>query len=193
MGADRTETERAIMEATYLALAERGYADLTIQSIADRFSKSKSLLYYHYETKEAIVADFLEFLLDRYREEVTVPAAASAPEQLEALLDRILPREFDDSDRDFRVSLVALQVRAAHDDRFRGRFAAIEEAVRESVRDIVAGGVENGTFTDVDPDRQADLLLAVASGGAFRAATTDPEAAREAREAIDDHVERALL
>ena len=37
-------TRAAIMEATFEALSKHGYADLTIQTIADEFEKSKSLL-----------------------------------------------------------------------------------------------------------------------------------------------------
>lgn len=193
MGSDRTETERAIMEATYDALADRGYADLTIQSIADRFPKSKSLLYYHYETKEAIVTDFLEWLLDRFQAEVTVPEGTDVVTRLDAFLDQVLPREFDDADRDFRVALVEFQVQAGHDDRIRRRFVAIEEALHASLRDIVADGVEDGTFEATDPDRVADVLLSIAAGGTFRAATTGEAGAGVARDAIDHYVERALL
>ncbi|MFC7176334.1 TetR/AcrR family transcriptional regulator [Halosegnis marinus] len=64
---DRSETEEEVMEATYAALAEHGYAGLTVQTIADAFPKSKSLLYYHYDDKEAILRDFIDYLVDAFR------------------------------------------------------------------------------------------------------------------------------
>ena len=46
MDPDRsTDTQTAIMDATYRALCEHGYSNLTIDKIDAEFEKSKSLLY----------------------------------------------------------------------------------------------------------------------------------------------------
>lgn len=40
------ETHERLMQATYAALCEHGYADLTLRKIAAEFEKSRGLLYY---------------------------------------------------------------------------------------------------------------------------------------------------
>lgn len=62
------DVRNAIMTATYEALCAHGYTDLTAQDIADRTDKSKSLLFYHYDSKDDLVADFLVFLRELFDE-----------------------------------------------------------------------------------------------------------------------------
>ncbi|PSP70021.1 TetR/AcrR family transcriptional regulator, partial [Halobacteriales archaeon QH_9_66_26] len=75
--ASRDDTQAAIMDATYRALCEHGYADLTIQTIADEFDKSKSLLYYHYDTKDEILIGLLDYLLGQF----TIRVAIDPPDE----------------------------------------------------------------------------------------------------------------
>ncbi len=58
------------MAATYRALCAHGYADLTMQRIADEAGKSKSLLHYHYGTKQELLVAFLDYLFDRFEARV---------------------------------------------------------------------------------------------------------------------------
>ncbi|MEF8974259.1 MAG: helix-turn-helix domain-containing protein, partial [Haloarcula sp.] len=44
------DTADDIMDATYRALCTHGYADLTMQDIADESDKSKAALHYHYDS-----------------------------------------------------------------------------------------------------------------------------------------------
>ncbi|MEF8774483.1 MAG: helix-turn-helix domain-containing protein, partial [Halobacteriales archaeon] len=53
--ADAEDTDEALMAATYRALCEHGYADLTIQQIGAEFEKSTSLLYHHYDGKDELL------------------------------------------------------------------------------------------------------------------------------------------
>ncbi len=63
-------TRAEIMDATYEALRKHGYAELTIQTIADEFPKSKSLLYYHYDAKDDLLVDFVDWLVEEFAAEV---------------------------------------------------------------------------------------------------------------------------
>ncbi|WP_435077165.1 TetR/AcrR family transcriptional regulator [Halococcus sp. AFM35] len=51
---------------TYRALSKHGYANLTMQAIADEFEKTKAVLHYHYDTKDRLLAAFLGYILDRF-------------------------------------------------------------------------------------------------------------------------------
>lgn len=50
------------MAATYRALCAHGYADLTMQEIANEAGVSKAALHYHYDTKRALILSFLDML-----------------------------------------------------------------------------------------------------------------------------------
>ena len=61
-----SDTDEEIMQATYRALSEHGYANLTIKRIAAEYGKSTAAIHYHYDTKDDLLAAFLDFLLDRF-------------------------------------------------------------------------------------------------------------------------------
>jgi AcrR family transcriptional regulator len=167
--ADRSGTEVAIMEATFEALSTYGYADLTIQRIADAFPKSKSLLYYHYDDKEAILREFLDWLVDEFRTEVERDFETTLAEDpraaLEGLVDDLLPRELSDEGRTFRVALLGLQARAAHDPVYAERFDELFASIEAALVTVIEEGIEQGEFRDVDAQQTARLVLATASGG----------------------------
>lgn len=58
-----SDTEAELVEATYRALCKHGLASLTISGISRESSKSPSLLYYHYDSKDELVATCLDVLL----------------------------------------------------------------------------------------------------------------------------------
>jgi AcrR family transcriptional regulator len=192
--AARSGTEVAIMEATYEALSTYGYADLTIQRISDAFPKSKSLLYYHYDDKEAILRAFLDWLIDAFRAdfEARLDGETGDPRAtFEVLVDQLLPREFDDEERTFRTAILALQARAAHDDEYAAQFAELFAAIEAALVAVVERGIDAGEFREVDPEETARLVLAIASGGLTWALSTGTSVTG-IREALDALVEREL-
>ena len=62
------ELHEAIMEATARAIAEHGIADLTVRDIGAEFDRSRSLIHYHYNSKDDLLAAFVEYIVDRYTE-----------------------------------------------------------------------------------------------------------------------------
>lgn len=193
-GGEQDEMTEAVMEATFEALSTHGYADLTIQRIADAFPKSKSLLYYHYDDKEDILGQFLDWLVAEFESSVEADFRANPDdpgEALEAVLDQLLPRDLDPEERTFRVAIFSLQAQATHDPEYAARFADLYESIETAIATVVRQGVEDGTFREVEPEPTARLLLAVASGGETRALTTGAEFA-DFREALDVVVEQTL-
>ena len=119
---DDTDVQTAIREATYRALCRHGYHETTIQHIADEFEKSKSLLYYHYEDKDELLADFLGHLLDHLAEILDVDEGDPEAD-LRALIDRLVPSPMCDEDRRFRRVVLALPARAPPPPTYRGAVA----------------------------------------------------------------------
>lgn len=190
---DPAPTKRAIMEATYDALRERGYGDLTIQAIADEFEKSKSLLYYHYDDKEALLADFLEYALDEFMAEISLEEQEPVA-QLELLIDRMVPETIDEERYRVQIALLELRGKVPHTDIYRERYTEIDRALTDRVASIIERGIESGAIRDVDVDLEAELLVSAILGVQTRRLTTYEEFPIERnRTALYEHVEQRLV
>lgn len=160
-----SETTDEIMQATGAALCKHGYADLTMQAIAAESSLSTAAIHYHFDTKAALMAAYLDDLLDSFCERVSVDAADPR-----ARLDAFLAAVFDPAGDDvgFAVALMELKAQAPFDDGFRDRFVEMDETIRAVIADIVADGVADGSFDDADPDRVARHVVTVLNGAHVR-------------------------
>lgn len=190
---DPDGTREAIMAATYRALCEHGYAGLTIQRIAERFSKSKSLLYHHYDDKDELLVEFLGYMLDRFEGCVPDPGAGAPATRLRETLDALLADTLSDEYDEFLAAMVELRAQAAHDERYRAQFSSHDAFFRDRLAAVVANGVEDGSFREVDPDRVASLLLTTIVGATTRRATVESPAIDEVRAAVDAYIASALL
>lgn len=187
-------TREAIMEGTYRALCAHGYADLTIQKIGDEFPKSKSLVYHHYEGKDELLLDFLEFMLERFEADILGDEDADAVDYLEAVLDHVIPETVPEERAAFRRAMLELRAQAAHDDAYRDHFTRSDELFQNHLADLVRDGVEEGKFSDVDPEQVASFLLTAIDGSMLRRATTYNEASvRAMRRELDEYLEAQLL
>lgn len=187
-------TREAIMEATYRALCAHGYADLTIQKIGDEFTKSKSLVYHHYNGKDELLLDFLEFMLERFEADVIGDEDADADANLRAVLDHVVPETVPEERAAFRRAMLELRAQAAHDDDYRDHFTRSDGLFHDHLARLLRDGIEQGVFRDVDTDRVAAFLLTAFDGAMLKRATTDNEAAvRATRRELDAYLEARLL
>ncbi|QLG63504.1 TetR/AcrR family transcriptional regulator [Halorarum salinum] len=168
-----TETEREITEATFRAPWEHGYADLPIADIADEFDESKSLLYYHYDSKDDLRTSFLDVALDHFLAEVEAASGGDPIATLHALVDGVLPADLPDERADAQHALAEPRMRAATDATFREEVSRSEERVYLHVRGLLEEAVESGVVSEVDVDRPAEFLRATLVGGMLSRTTTD--------------------
>jgi len=191
---DGNGTRVALMKATYEALSEHGYADLTIERIGEEFEKSVSLVYHHYDSKDALLVDFLEFILDRFEADVAFDERDDARARLRALLDRVLSASIDDERRALMGAITELRAQAPHNEAFREQFARSDRFFHARIAAIIEAGIDQGVFRDVDPDRTAELLLTTINGAMIGRVTTAEEAPiRAVRAELDEYVRLRLL
>ncbi|MGA9401842.1 TetR/AcrR family transcriptional regulator [Haladaptatus sp.] len=191
---DPSDTRGAIMRATYLALCKHGYADLTIQRIADEFPKSKSLLYHHYDGKDDLLLDFLGFMLEQQKERIPAKqSSGSSRDHLNAIFDRIFVTPIPDDYRDFSRAMVELRAQAAHDEKYRNHFTRSDEFFRGLLTRVIQSGIDEGTFRDVDAEEVAEFLLLIVTGAMTKRVTTNNDAIETARDELDAYVRRRLL
>ncbi|MFB6353572.1 MAG: TetR/AcrR family transcriptional regulator [Halobacteriales archaeon] len=187
-------TREAMMEATYRALKTHGYANLTVQNIGDEFAKSKSLLYHHYDGKDELLVDFLEFMLERFEDDVLGGEVDDPAAYLGTLLDRSLPDDLEDGRAAFTRAMIELRAQAAHDPAYRDHFTRSDRLFHDHLAGVVREGVTRGDFRDVDPDRVAALLLTAIDGARLRRATADDAGTvRATRRELEAYLEAVLL
>ncbi|PSP43703.1 TetR family transcriptional regulator [Halobacteriales archaeon QH_6_64_20] len=193
-GVERTErandTRAAIMDATYRALCTHGYADLTMAAIADEFEKSKAAIHYHYDTKDELLAAFLEYLLDRFVDRLRVEEGAGPEARLDAIVDALLFDMDDrDADRDLHTALLEIRAQAPHRAPFREQLTANHTLAEDLLVEVLEDGVEAGVFREVDPRETARLVLATMLGGRVYDLTLDDrDVAADVREALETTV-----
>lgn len=191
--AQRDETRTAIMEATYRALCEHGYADLTIDRIDEEFEKSKSLLYYHYDDKDEILLNLLEYILDQFAVEDTVDPEDDPDIQLRTFIEAFLPWTLDEEADEFQTAVFELRSQALSDGDYREQFARADALLIETIVSLIEDGIGAGTFREVDTERTAEHIYSTINGAMLRRLTTEDESAvRTARKELDEYVDAYL-
>lgn len=153
-------TDDEIMDATFAALCKHGYADLTMQSIADEFGKSKSLLHYHYDSKEDLIVSFMEDLLEGFLAEFDEDSDADPLDQLLRMAEVVVQ-----GTDDVHMALLGLRAQAPYDAALRDQLVTNDVHIRELIADIVRTGVEQGQFReDVEPEQFAAVFRSAIEG-----------------------------
>jgi len=179
VAADASDTPEAIVEATYRALCRHGYADLTMQGIADESDKSKASLHYHFDTKEELLLAFLDHLYESFTEAFATTEGDHAVDRLVTFVDEILcqsdmgretPSASERSgaaatSEEFQTALLEIKAQGPYVEAYREQLERVDEFVRGRVREIVADGIAEGTIReDVDPDDVAEFAATIVDG-----------------------------
>lgn len=182
-GHNPESTREAILEATYLAISKHGYPNLTIENIAEEFDKSKSLIYHHYEGKEAILIDFLDYLLGHFDADVVDQTIDNPDKRLLSIIDRSIPQDLaqsvpediEDDQLRLRQAFFEIRSQAPHNETFRNRIEHTDAILHDALADVIADGVESGVFKPVDPDTTATFIQSAMYGAMERDATVEDD------------------
>ncbi|AHF99614.1 TetR family transcriptional regulator [Halostagnicola larsenii XH-48] len=190
---ERTSSEPNvdIMRATYRALREHGYADLTIKRIAEEYGKSTAAIHYHYDTKEDLLAAFLDFILDRFVETIHEVETTDPERRLDLLLDQLLVAPADH--HDLLIAVLEMRGQTPYNETFADRFQQNDEYVRYMLRTVIDHGISEGVFTDVDAEHVTRALMTIVDGGRTRAVVLDEtDTLATARRTADEYVNAVL-
>jgi len=167
---DETVDEQ-IMTAVSDALQSNGYAALTMQDIADESEKSKSLLHYHYDTKEDLLVAFLDQLLTDYEQRIACRSDQPPEQRIVDFVARFVLTPEDDDRAAFHLALLEMRSQGPFNDRIREQLHRSDQLLRETAGDIIADGIEAGVFETVNSERTAALLIAALDGARTRQIT----------------------
>ncbi|QLH84642.1 TetR/AcrR family transcriptional regulator [Halosimplex pelagicum] len=186
-----SEPETEIMRATYRALREHGYADLTIKRIAEEYGKSTAAVHYHYDTKDELLVAFLDYLLERFVDTIRDVETTDPHQRLDLLLDELIfaPEEH----RDLAVAMLEMRSQAPYKPDFRERFRGNDEYIRYMIKAVINHGIDEGEFDDVDADHVTRGLMTIVDGARTRAVVLDEDGALEtARRTAQEYVDATL-
>ena len=166
-----------ILAAAVERIASDGIDDVRIARIAMDAGVSTSLVHYHFETREALLEQALEYSFELAgdvrigEEEGDVP---NHTRRLAAMIDQCLPYP-GELERDW-ILWVELWLRAVRHTELRPAAARLYGRMRRWFAEAIAAGVETGEFdAGVDPERTADRVLALCDGFGVRALLDDLE------------------
>ena len=178
-----TDSREEIMDATFEALCHHGYADLTIEKIAEESDKGKSNIYYHFDDKKALILDFLDYMKDNLQEGFECLNGWEPEENFDKLLDMMLGVE-DQEMWDFHRALMEIQGRAQYDKDFEERFRELDEIALEQFTEVLKDlEVER-------PEDQAELIVSTVQGALSRKLTVESS---EDLKKIKDEVKKTVL
>jgi AcrR family transcriptional regulator len=182
----RPDARERILAAAVRRIASEGIDDVRIARIAMDAGVSTSLVHYHFETREALLAEALDYSYTRAgdaRISAGKLPVASHAERLQSMIDQCLPTT--PSLHEDWVLWVELWLRAVRHPQLRPVAEELYARLRAWFADEIAAGVKDGEFERCDPDEVADHVLALIDGFGVRTLIGDGQMPLErARRAV---------
>lgn len=190
---DWSDAQEEIMNATYHAILDHGYAGLSISRIADELDKSKASIYYHYDSKDDLLLTFLRYAVDQFQSSLATDTGDDPYADLQHVIEKLLPLRLDQDVANIHAVVFGLRGQAVTDETFREQFTEIDDRLSETIRTIIQRGIDDGTFRDVDADRVTEHILATINGAMYGRVTTDrPTAAPAVRVSLLSYLDAEL-
>jgi AcrR family transcriptional regulator len=168
-----------ILAAAVERIASDGIDDVRIARIAMDAGVSTALVHYHFETREALLGEALEYSFEHAgdvrmgEEEELAEDAETHAERIASMVEQCLPSS-PSRERDW-VLWVELWLRAVRHPELRPTAEKLYARMRAWFASAISAGVEAGEFADCDPDAVADRALALIDGFGVRALLGDSE------------------
>jgi AcrR family transcriptional regulator len=176
-----TEAPRAksarerILAAAVRRISIEGIDGVRIARLAMDAGVSTALVHYHFDTRDQLLAEALEFSY-KHAGEIRLPdeppGGASHAERLQAMIDSCLPGS--EVQRDDWVLWLELWLRAAREPGLRPFAEDLYGRLHQWFAREIEAGVADGEFDRCDPDEVADRALALIDGFGVRALIGDP-------------------
>ena len=161
-GSSGEKTNKAITSAALALFAERGYAAVSMRSIAQDVGIQVGALYNHFATKQEV---FARIMLDHMHEllaawDVAIKGASTPVEKIETFV-RLHVRYH--MTRHIEVFTSFMELRNLEADNF-AKIEALRKRYEYDIRDILKQGQDSGDFLIADPHVSAMALIAMLTG-----------------------------
>jgi AcrR family transcriptional regulator len=186
------ETRAAILDEAVAIASEVGFTGLTIGQLAEHTGMSKSGLFAHFRSKEALQLETLEWARERFTDVVIRPtlAAPRGEQRVRALFDHWLDWETEA----LQGGCVFVTATIEFDDQpgaMRDALVRIQQDWLEFVATVAGTAVAEGDFrTELDTEQLAFTLQGLMLGYHHAARLMrDPKALAHTRQALDQLLE----
>lgn len=192
--ASRPPARERILAAAVRRIAREGIDGVRIARIATDAGVSSALVHYHFETRESLLAEALDYSYTRAgdaRISAGVLPGSSHAERLQAMIDQCLPTS--PALAEDWVLWVELWLRAARRAEMRPIAEELYARLHAWFAAEIAAGVVAGEFDRCDADEVADRVLALIDGYGIRTLIGDTRIPLErARRAVASALARDL-
>jgi AcrR family transcriptional regulator len=176
-----------ILSAAVRRIASEGIDGVRIARIAMDAGVSTSLVHYHFDSREALLAEALDWSYTRAgdaRISTGDPAGASHAERLASMIDQCLPTS--ESLREDWVLWVELWLRAVRYPELRPVAEELYARMHAWFADEISAGIADGEFARCDCDEVADRVLALLDGFGVRTLIGDSTVSlQRARQSVE--------
>src|SRR5262249_44050908 len=164
-----------MVEGAMEGIGRDGIDEVRIARIAMDAGVSPSLVHYHFESREALLGEALEYSFERAGD-VRIGDEAGEPDshaqRLAAVIGQCLPHP-GALEREW-VLWGGVWLRAGRRPELRETAARLYGRMHRWFSEAIEAGIAAGEFADTDPDALADRLLALLDGLGIRALVRDP-------------------
>ncbi len=190
----RGAARERILSAAVGRIAREGIDGVRIARIAMDAGVSTALVHYHFDSREALLAEALDYSYHHagdIRIETGLPERASRAERLQTMIEQCLPST--PGLREDWVLWVELWLRAIRHPELRPVAEELYARLRAWFADEIRAGIAEGEFARCDPEAVADQTLALLDGYGVRTLIGDSTLLLErARRAVDWSLAREL-
>lgn len=178
----REATRSRLLKAAFSVFANHGYAQATIDMIAEAAGLSKGAVYFHFASKEEV---FLTVLWSRVRSEeqrLRLAVEKQSDRPLAYLLRQVIAYlGLDPRDAAWPPLLVEFWSHAGRNERVREAVGAVADYRRQALYAVLAAAVEADVIRpSLSMDYCTDLLLTFGDGLVVRAGSGQPRQSTEA-------------
>jgi AcrR family transcriptional regulator len=152
-------TREGIIEAAARIFSQKGFHATSMQDIAEAVDLQKASLYYHFASKQEILAEILDRALDliNSRLEIVLSQSLSPDEKLRRAMVSYLETITENQN----LSAVLLLELKSLDPELKTLHASRIEKFERLWRDLIIEGSQQGVFTDIDPSITGRAILGV--------------------------------
>ena len=171
-GDGEPDSREEIMRATYRALCRHGFANLTMQDIADEMGKSRTLLHYHFDTKDDLLEAYLDRMIGWIGNRLAQSDTEHPIDRLGEFIEFFVIEPADQSEH-FALAILEMRLQAVHNRTFKRKLTAHYEENVATVARIIEAGIEDGVFRAVDPEAVGETIYTALVGARTYQLTLD--------------------
>lgn len=154
---------RALVDAAFATLAERGFEGLRTREVAARAKVNIATLHYYFATKEALIAGVADSLLEHFQREGLEQAEKSPTAQLRVEISSATQRMRKEPS--IFIVLSELWLRSVRDPAIGRVCRSLQTAWRGYLTSLIQAGVADGSLREeLEPAATADLIICLLQG-----------------------------